>query len=582
MYLENINEPQDLKQLSYEQLYELSSELRAALLYKLSIKGGHNGPNLGVVELTVALHYVFNSPKDKLVFDVSHQTYIHKMLTGRKNAFIDEDKFQDVTGYTDPNESEHDFFIIGHTSTSISLGDGLAKARDLKGDHENIVAIIGDGSLSGGEALEGLNNVGELDSNMIIIINDNDQSIAENHGGLYKNLRELRKTKGQAQTNLFTAMGLDYRYVEDGHNIENLINVFKEEKDRDKPIVIHIHTIKGKGYLPAEKNREKFHAGGPIDFDKGEYKNQTRDTYNNKTAEFLLDKMKKDNKVIALTAGTPTVLGFTKERRIEAGKQFIDVGIAEEHAVAMISGLAKNEAKPVFGVSATFLQRAYDQILHDLCINSNPATILVFGAGLKLFNDVSHLSLFDITMISNIPGLVYLAPTNLNEYLEMLNWSLDQSDYPVAIRVPVGKLVEEDISKQNYSNLNKSLITNSGEKVAILGLGEMHSLATEVEKILKEKGINPTIINPVYISGIDEDLLNSLKENHSLIITLEDGQLEGGYGSKVAMYLSDSNIKVKSFGIEKGFIDRYDVQEEYMKNGLTADQINQYILEHLN
>lgn len=583
MILETINGPQDLKALTLDEMNTLSDELRTALVHKLSIKGGHNGPNLGVVELTVALHRVFNSPVDKLIFDISHQTYIHKMLTGRWENFTDESKFEEITGYTDPGESEHDQFIIGHTSTSVSLAHGMAKARDLKSTNENVVAIIGDGSLSGGLALEGLSNVGELDSNCIIVVNDNDHSIAENHGGLYKNLRQLREGNGVADTNLFTAMGLDYKYVADGHDIAGLIEVLESVKDTNKPVVVHVHTIKGKGLEFAENNREAFHAGGPIDIEKGEYKFQnTNPTYNSKVAELLKAEMEADPTVAVITAGTPSVLGFDLQSRERFGQQFIDTGIAEEHAVTMASGLAKAGAKPVFGVISTFVQRAYDQLSHDIGINNNPATFLVYLGGMSGMNDVSHLGFYDIAMINNIPNIVFLSPTNLEEQVAMTKYAIHQMNHPTVVRVPVGPLVETGVEDTtDYSVLNKFEMTSKGSRVAIIGAGNFYHKAVEVANELRSKEIEPTIINPKFLSGLDTKMLDSLVVDHDLVITLEDGQLEGGFGQMVASYLGDKEISVKNLGITKQFIDKYDVNEFMDANNLTNEQIVEYILNHI-
>ncbi len=583
MILETIKGPNDLNNLSLDEMNMLSAELREALLYKLSKAGGHNGPNLGVVELTIALHRVFNSPIDKLVFDISHQTYIHKMLTGRWESFTNEEKFGEITGYTDPSESEHDHYIIGHTSTSISLAHGMAKARDLKGTNENVVAIIGDGSMSGGLALEGLSNAGELQSNMIIVVNDNDQSIAENHGGLYKNLRQLREGNGVAETNIFTAMGLEYVYVEEGHDIATLIDTLESVKNTNKPVVVHVHTIKGKGFEAAENNREAFHAGGPIDLEKGEYKSKnTKPTYNSKISEFLKSEMDNDQTVSVITAGTPSVLGFGPEDRKQYANQFIDTGIAEEHAVTMASGLATAGTKPVFGVISTFIQRAYDQISHDIGINSSPATILVYLGGVGGMNDVSHLGFYDIPMINNIPNIVYLAPTNLEEQLAMTKYAIHQSNHPTVIRVPIGDLIEtgiEDVT--DYSQLNRFEVTNLGQDVAIIGAGNFYHVGAEAVELLRDQGFNPTLINPKFLSGLDTQLLDSLIENHKLVITLEDGQLEGGFGQTIASYLGDKDIKVKNLGISKQFVDKYDAKQLMAKNGISAEQIKDYCLNYI-
>lgn len=577
MYLEMINSPEDLKKLSLEELKSLSEEMRETLLQKLSAHGGHIGPNLGTVELIIAMHYVFNSPVDKFVFDVSHQSYVHKMITGRKKAFLDKEYYDEVSGYTNPNESKHDWFNIGHTSTSISLASGLAKARDLKGDKENIVAVIGDGSLSGGEAYEGLNTVVETGTNMIVIVNDNDMSIAENYGGLYKNLRELRESNGTIPCNFFKAMGFDYYYVEEGNNVNDLIDVLSKVKDADHPVLVHIHTIKGKGYEPAETNREMWHAGGPFDREKGEYLRPmgSLETYAGKTAEFLMNAIKEDPTVAVVNAGTPGGFGFRAPWRNEAGTQYIDVGIAEEQAVAMVSGMAKNGAKPVFCVYSTFVQRAYDQIMQDLCLNNNSAVMLIYLASVYGMNDESHLGIFDIPMMSNIPNLVYLAPTNIEEHMAMLKWAMAQDEHPVAIRVPSVALVssgKED--KTDYSILNKFEVVKEGKDVAVIALGNFFGLGESVvNKLSEELGINATLINPKFITGIDEELLNDLKKDHKMVITLEDGILEGGFGQKIASFYGVSDMKVKNYGIKKSFPDRYVPEELLKENGISVEQI---------
>ena len=553
-----------------------AEEIRSALLKKLSIHGGHFGPNFGMVEAIIAMHYVFESPKDKLVFDVSHQSYPHKILTGRKDAFLYEEHYDDVTGYTNPEESEHDWFNVGHTSTSISLASGLAKARDLKGENYNVIAIIGDGSLSGGEALEGLDFAGEQKSNFIIVVNDNDMSIAENHGGLYKNLKELRASNGTCECNLFKAMGLDYVYVNDGNNLESLIDTFKKVKDIDHPIVVHINTEKGKGYKFAEDNKENWHWTMPFDIETGKPTVSFEgEDYGDLTAKFLLNKMKKDEKVVAIVAAVPTNIGFTKERRLEAGKQFVDVGIAEEHGIAMASGIAKNGGKPVFATHSSFMQRTYDQLSQDLCINNNPATILVNTASVYGMNDVTHLGLYDIPMISNIPNMVYLAPTSKEEYFAMLDWSIEQTEHPVAIRIPCNGVISDGRAPDtDYSDINKFKVEQKGEKIAILALGDFYQLGEELAKEIKEKlNITPTLINPRYITGLDEELLNELKQNHNQVITLEDGILEGGLGEKIASFYGNTDMKVKNYGIKKAFYDKYDVKELLKANKLTPQQI---------
>lgn len=579
MYIEKINGPEDVKKLNIEEMTALAEEMRHALLKRASIHGGHFGPNFGMVEAIIALHYVFESPKDKMVFDVSHQTYPHKMLTGRKDAYLYEEHYDDVTGYSCPQESEHDHFTVGHTSTSVSLACGLAKARDLRGESANVIAIIGDGSLSGGEALEGMDFAAELDSNMIIVVNDNDMSIAENHGGLYSNLKLLRETNGQAECNLFKAMGLDYVYVDHGNDLRELIGAFKQVKDSKKPVVVHINTLKGKGYKPAEEHKEEWHWHLPFDIETGKSHFPEVEDYSSVTCEYLIEKMKKDPTVVTITSGTPTILGFTQEKRKQAGRQFVDVGIAEETAVALASGIAKGGGKPVYGVYSSFIQRTYDQISQDLCIDGNPATIVVYTGSVFGMTDVTHLGLQDIPMLSNIPGLVYLAPTTKEEYLSMLDWSVEQKEMPVAIKLPGGDMISDgrEVAK-DWSQLNTYEVTEKGSKIALIGLGTFYFLALQTAEMLEKKGIHATVINPYYITGLDEGLLEKLKADHDTVVTLEDGILNGGFGEKIARFYGSSDMKVYNYGLKKEFLDRYDVNEVLKENHLTAEQIVNDIL----
>lgn len=576
MYIEQINGPEDVKKLNIEEMTAMAAEMRQALLVRASKHGGHFGPNFGMVEATIAMHYVFESPKDKIVYDVSHQSYPHKMLTGRKDAYLYEEHYDDVSGYTNPKESEYDFFEIGHTSTSVSLACGLAKARDLKKEDGNVIAVIGDGSLSGGEALEGLDYATELGGNLIIVVNDNDMSIAENHGGLYQNLKLLRETNGQAECNLFRAMGLDYVYVDKGNDIAALIAAFESVKDSKKPVVVHIKTLKGKGYAPAEQNKEQWHWCMPFDLETGKPLMEfDGEDYSDVTRDYLLKKMKEDPSVVTITSATPTVMGFTEDKRKEAGSQFIDVGIAEETAVALASGIAANGGKPVYGVYSSFIQRTYDQLTQDLCINNNPATIVVFAGSVYGMNDVTHLGLQDIPMLTSIPGLVYLAPTTKEEYLAMLDWSVEQTEHPVAIKLPGAAMVSDGKAvTKNFSQLNKYEVTKKGSKIAVIGAGTFYQLGTDAAALIEEQtGVAPTIINPLYVSGMDEELLNDLKKDHDIVITLEDGYLEGGFGQRIAGFYGDSDMKVLNYGLKKFFYDRYDVNEVLKENHLTAEQI---------
>lgn len=516
---------------------------------------------------------------DKIVFDVSHQCYPHKMLTGRAYGFFDESRFSEISGFTNSQESEHDFFNIGHTSTSVSLACGLAKARDLKGEKENIIAVIGDGSLSGGEALEGLDFAGEQTTNFIVVVNDNDMSIAENHGGIYKNLRELRQTKGKNPNNLFRAMGLDYIYVDKGNDVQSLIEAFAKVKDIDHPIVVHINTVKGCGYKPAEDNKELWHWTNPFNRETGERPTGNGENYNTLTADFLLKKMKNDPTVAFVCPSVPSNFGFNKEKREQAGKQFIDPGIAEEHSIALVSAMAKNKTKPVFGTHSTFIQRTYDQLSQDLCINKNPATLIVNTASVWGMRDITHLGIFDIPLMSNLPELVYLAPTNSEEYFAMLDWSIEQTEYPVAIRMPCNGVIHTNLPVQkDYSDLNKYKVTQEGSEVAILALGDFYQLGEKTaEYIQNQSGKKPTLINPRYITGLDTKLLKDLAKTHTKIITLEDGILDGGFGQKIASFYGASPVQVYNFGLKKQFLDRYDPAQVLKENHLTPELIWQDI-----
>lgn len=578
-YLDNINSPADVKKLNLKELEALAEEIRSAVLNRDSKIGGHVGPNLGIVETTIALHYVFNSPEDKIVYDVSHQSYPHKILTGRKNGFLTDEGMREISGYTNPAESEHDHFIVGHTSTSVSLACGLAKARDLKGEKHNVIAVIGDGSLSGGEALEGFDNAAVLNSNIIIIVNDNEMSIAENHGGLYGNLRLLRQTGGKAECNMFKALGFDYRYLEEGNDIAKLTSLMKEVKDTDKPTVLHIHTEKGKGYKPAEEHKETWHWSVPFDIASG---NPTVDlsgeNYNSITVNYLQEKIAKDKKVVLINAGTPGAIGMTPDMRQKFGRNFVDVGIAEEHGVAMASALAKGGCKPVFWVLSSFVQRTYDQLSQDLALNKNPAVILIGWNGIS-GGDATHLGTFDIPLISNIPNLVYLAPTTKEEYLSMLDWGIEQTAHPVVIRIPSTVAHAEKETEKTFERLNTYKVEQQGSNVALIAAGSFFELGRRAAAKLAEQGITATLVNPRYLTGLDENLLNSLKADHKIVATLEDGELDGGFGEKIARFYGDSNMKVLNFGAKKEFTDRVPVEELYKRYHLTPELIAADILK---
>ena len=573
--IRKINSPDDVKKLNNDELEILAAEMREALFNRLTKIGGHFGPNFGMVEATIALHYVFNSPKDKFVFDVSHQSYPHKLLTGRRDGYIDDEKFSEDSGYTNPDESEHDFFNVGHTSTSIALAAGLAKARDLRGDRENVIAVIGDGSLSGGEAMEALNVAGEMTSNFIIIVNDNEMAIAETHGGIYKNLAELRETNGKAGNNLFRAYGLDYIYEENGNDIQSMISLFEKIKDIDHPIVVHIHTQKGKGYALAETNKETWHWTLPFDRESGAPTVSFGDgeNYLGLTVDYIMEKAEKDKDFVVITPSMPGAIGLSKENREKLGAQYMDVGIAEEAAVAIASGAAKNGAKPLVFTNMTFIQRAYDQISQDLCINNNPVTMVMNFCNFDGLTDVTHLGIFGLAAFTNIPNLIVLAPTSAEEYLNMLSWSVDQKEHPVMILIPGNQVSHRDADK-SFDKIDSYKIEQKGEKVAVIALGDFYQRGEALaDSIKSELGFTPTLINPRFASGIDEAVLDELRSNHSLVVTLEDGILSGGFGEKIASYYGPENMRVKNYGLNKEFYDRYDPEDLLKEVGMTTEQI---------
>ncbi|MZJ27052.1 1-deoxy-D-xylulose-5-phosphate synthase [Collinsella sp. BIOML-A4] len=592
MLLTQTTTPEDVKALNRAELPQLCSEIRHAILESSAAVGGHVAPNLGVVELTVALHRVFNSPTDKIVFDVSHQTYAHKALTGRAYTYIDPERYGEASGFANPDESEHDLFAMGHTSTSISLGCGLAHARDLAGDTYNVITVIGDGSLSGGLAFEGFNNAAELDSNLIIIVNDNDQSIAENHGGLYRNLAELRASNGTCERNVFRAMGLDYRYLDAGNDVLALVDALQELRDVDRPIVLHVSTAKGKGFEPAQSDPEHWHHVGPFDMATGRKlcpghpSEPAPRTYADITGEALSAAIERDPQVVGITAATPYIMGFTPELRAAAGKQFIDVGIAEEHAVTFATALARSGAKPVFGVYGTFLQRAYDELWHDLCLNDMPATILVFGASIFGTTSETHLSFFDISMLGGLPNMRYLAPTCMEEYLSMLSWSLDHREHPAAIRVPgIGLVSRPDLAPAEDTDYSVARynVVRQGRDVAVLALGDFFELGERVaNRLAAEYGIEATLVNPRFATELDREFLDSLAVEHRVVVTLEDGILDGGWGERVACYLACTPLRARTFGIAKGFPDRYDPNELLAQNGMTVENMAAETVKLLN
>ncbi|WP_314662550.1 1-deoxy-D-xylulose-5-phosphate synthase [Prevotella aurantiaca] len=584
MIIEKIDSPADMKGLTMEELHILATEVRQGVLNRVMKHGGHVGPNLGFTEATIALHYVFDAPNDKIVYDISHQSYPHKILTGRKAGFFDDNKMDSISGYSSPLESpEYDNFEIGHTSTSVALAAGLMKGRDIQGGKENVIAVIGDGSLSGGEAFEGLNIVGELGTNAIVVVNDNDMSIAENHGGLYQHLRELRESNGTCAQNYFRTLGLDYIYLEEGNDVAKLVEVFQRVKDIDHPIVVHIHTEKGHGFQPAIDNKEQWHWHFPFNEDGSLRKpRKQREYMSAMLGQWLREEMKQNPKLVCLSAGVPAILGFDAETRQKVGAQHFDVGIAEEAAVAMASAMAKRGAHAVFTTHATFMQRTYDQLCQDLAVNGNPAVINVTGASVYGMNDFTHICFFDIPMLSHIPNLVYLAPTNYEEMIAMERWAIYQNQYSVAIRVPeYGAYHATEPVDTDYSELNKYKVMHQGNTVAIIAAGDFYAKGENVAKALRADGIDTTLINPRYLSGIDEPLLYSLKANHQLVATIEDGSLDGGFGERIARYYGPSTIRTLCFGVKKQLYDRYDVKELLIENHLTDEQIVADIKEHI-
>lgn len=586
MYLEHIESPTDVRALPASAMPTLCAEIRDAIIASSAKVGGHVGPNLGIVELTVALHRVFSSPTDKLVFDVSHQTYAHKMLTGRAWNYLDEDRMGTLSGFASPVESEHDHFSMGHTSTSVSLACGLSRARDLAGDTYDVVAVIGDGSLSGGLAFEGLDDAARLATNLIIVVNDNEWSISENQGGLYAALARLRETGGTAAGNPFRALGLGYAYVEDGNDEQAVEAALRKLRGCARPTVLHVHTHKGLGFAPAEADEESWHHVGPFDPNTGEKLGGGRasggivatkpETYADITGEHLLARMASDQQLIAISSATPYMMGFTAPRRAAAGRQFVDVGIAEEHAVTLAAGLAAGGAHPVYGVYGTFLQRAYDQIWHDVCLNAAPATILVFGSSAFGTTDATHLGFYDIAMLGDMPGLTYLAPTCREEYLAMLDWACSYEGGPAAIRVPGAGVVSRPgvaLPADGFASGLPEVVREGADEVAILALGATLPLGQRVCERLAEKGVDAALVNPRYACGIDRDWVQGLAASFRVVVTLEDGVRDGGFGSRIACILGPTGVRVRCFGLTHGFPDRYEPAELLEACGMTEENV---------
>lgn len=563
--LNNINGPKDLKKLNLDQMNQLAKEIRTLILEKDAAEGGHLGPNLGIVEATIAYHYVFNAPKDKIVWDVSHQTYPHKMLTGRALAWLDPDHYQDVTPYSNPDESPYDYYAVGHTSTSISLATGMAKARDLMGKHENIMALIGDGSMTGGVAYEGLNNAAIEKHNLVVVVNDNQMSIDKNVGGLVTALKKLRDSNGETKENPFTAMGFDYRYVADGNNIKDMIYAFKAVKDVDHPILLHINTLKGKGYQPAIDNEEAHHWVMPFDLktDKPTSPAPEGPTANSVALDEVIKHINSGENIMAINAAIPGVFGLDKIKN-EYPDHYTDVGIAEQESVGFAAGAAKEGAIPVLFENSTFLQRAFDQLSHDVAANDLPVVMMVAGGGIS-GTSKTHLGIFDQVMISNLPNWIYLAPTTLNEEKAMMEWAIKQRKHPVAIKMPTKAVPEGKQVEANYDEIKYQV--KKGKDVAILALGDFYSLG---EKVADKLGA--TLVNPVSANILDKNTLDQLAADHEVIVTFEDNSLDGGFGEKVASYLG-AKTKVLNFGQKRVYTDQIPLEQIYKDNHLTVDQI---------
>ena len=565
--LNKISGPQDLKKLSIAQMQQLAQEIRTLILEKDAAEGGHLGPDLGIVEATIAYHYVFDAPKDKIVWDVSHQTYPHKMLTGRALAWLDPDHYEDVTPYSNPDESPYDYYAVGHTSTSIGLATGMAKARDLMGNHENIMALIGDGSMTGGLAYEGLNNAAIEKHNLVVVVNDNQMSIDENVGGLVTALKKLRDSNGETKENPFTAMGFDYRYVADGNDIKSMIEAFKAVKDVDHPILLHINTLKGKGYKPAIDEEEAHHWVMPFDLktDKPLAPASEAPTANSVALDVVSEEIEKGTNLMAINAAIPGVFGLDKIKN-KYPDHYTDVGIAEQESVAFAAGAAKEGAVPVLFENSTFLQRAFDQLSHDVAANDLPVVMMVAGGGIS-GTSKTHLGIFDQVMISNLPNWIYLAPTNLAEEKAMMTWAIKQRKHPVAIKMPTKAVPENGDAQEDYSEITYQI--KPGKDVAVLALGDMYAIFGE--KVAQE--LNATLVNPVSANILDKDALDKLAKENKVIVTIEDNTLDGGFGEKVASYLGDKDVKVLNYGQKRVYTDQTPLKDILKENRMTVDQI---------
>lgn len=610
MVLDKIRKENDIKKLDEEQLKELADEIRQFLIEKISRTGGHLASNLGVVELTMALHLTLNFPEDKLIWDVGHQSYTHKLLTGRKDGFDDLRKYGGMSGFPKRKESPCDAFDTGHSSTSISAGLGYVAARELLGEEHSVVSVIGDGSLTGGMAYEALNNASRLKSNFIIVLNDNNMSISENVGGMSKYLNGLRTA--QAYTELkkgvedtlkripgrgdrivsqirktksgikqlfvpgmfFEDMDITYLGPVDGHDIRKLVKVLREAKRVDHAVLVHVITKKGKGYAPAEENPAKFHGLGPFDIETGEPKEAGGpDSYTQVFSKVLLDIAKRDEKVAAITAAMADGTGLAAFAK-RFPQRFFDVGIAEEHAMTFAAGLAAGGMKPVFAVYSSFLQRAYDQALHDVCLQDLPVVIAVDRAGLVGSDGETHQGVFDLSFLTTIPNMTVISPKNRWEMADMLRFAMDFR-HPVAIRYPRGAAYEGMRQFRAPIEYGKSEVIYEEEDIAIIFVGHMAELAESVRRSLKATGYNCSLINARFVKPLDEKLLEELAKDHELFVTIEENVITGGFGEQVMDYVSRAalDVQVRNIGISDEYVEHGNVEVLRKEVGLDRDTI---------
>lgn len=620
MYLEKVNYPEDLKKLDLKKLPILSDEIRKFLINAVSETGGHLSSNLGVVELTVALHYCFNCPKDKIVWDVGHQSYTHKILTGRKNEFSTLRKKDGLSGFPRIGESEYDTFSTGHSSTSIAVALGIAKARDLKRQNYNVLAVIGDGAMTGGLAYEALNNACKSNTKMVIILNDNQMSISPNVGAMSQYLSNLRttqkylnakddiqhklnsmpvigkpiynfldKTKNTVKhtimpNNVFEALGIRYIGPVDGHDITQLVHVFNRIKNLKGPVLIHVMTKKGKGYKPAEINPSVYHGVGKFDKEVGVIQSSVSPkTYSKILGEKLLLMAAYNKKICAITAAMPESTGLGQFAKTYP-ERFFDVGIAEEYAVTFSSGLAVSGYVPVFAVYSTFLQRAYDQILHDVCLSNLHTVFCIDRAGIVGSDGETHQGIYDISFLLSIPNLVILAPKNGKELEDMFEYAVNKLNCPVAIRYPRGKASEVLNDVNTPIELGKSEIIYEGTDIAIVSFGAMMDVAIDVYSDLKEKGYNPTLINARFAYPMDSECIKSLAKNHRYIYTLEDNILSGGFGEHFTMEIVNSGEKscsVFNFAFPNAYIEQGSREQLFEKYGMDKEHILEKILKRI-